>query len=259
VSPCQIIVNADDLGISYQVNEAIFNLMTKGRVTSATMLANGPQVAEAAARIREFPRCSFGVHLNLSEFKPLTMDSALAPILNEAGEFNSNRIREIHVGPRLREAIFHEWCAQIARLRTLGVELSHIDSHHHVHTIPSLFPVLKRVQRVSDIRRVRLSRNIYGACAKSSSLLLLKKRLWNFAVRHFYSTATTARMTNLKVFLEMAGRMQAAGQTIEVMVHPGGPLSLNETELLRGRWLEQLPFKVQLISYWELTDLPGRR
>lgn len=258
VSPCQIIVNADDLGISSQVNDAIFNLMTEGRVTSATMLANGSQVAEAAARVRDFPRCSFGAHLNLTEFKPLTTDSALAPILNEAGEFASNRIREIHVGSRLREAIFHEWCAQIARLRTLGVELSHIDSHHHVHTVPSLFPVLKRLQKASGIRRVRLSMNIYGPRAKTSSLLLLQKRLWNFAVRNFHSTATTARMTDLNVFLETAGRMNTAAQIIEVMVHPGSPLFRDETELLRGPWLERLPFKAQLISYLELMT-PLRR
>jgi predicted glycoside hydrolase/deacetylase ChbG (UPF0249 family) len=258
VSPVQIIVNADDLGISCQVNDAVFSLMAEGRVTSATMLAIGPLVAEAAARVRDFPMCSFGVHLNLTEFKPLTTDSALAPILNEAGEFNSNRIRKIHVGSRLREAIFHEWCAQIERLRTLGVELSHIDSHHHVHTIPSLFPVLKRVQKACGIRRVRLSMNIYGPRAKTSSLLLLKKRLWNFAVRNLHATITTAGMTDLDTFVETAGRMKAAAQTIEVMVHPGNPLFRDETELLRGRWLEQLPFEAHLISYRELAALPGR-
>jgi predicted glycoside hydrolase/deacetylase ChbG (UPF0249 family) len=258
VSPCQIIVNADDLGISGEVNEAIFSLMTAGRVTSSTMLANGPQVEAAAARIRDFPKCSFGAHLNLTEFKPLTTDSALAPILNEAGEFNSNRIREIHVGSRLREAIFQEWRAQIAQLRTLGVELSHIDSHHHVHTIPSLFPVLKRIQKACGIRRVRLSMNIYGPRAKTSSWLLFKKRLWNFAVRNFYSTVTTAGMTDLNVFLETVASIKASGQTIEVMVHPGSLLYRNETELLWGRWLEQLPFEAHLISYRELTALPSR-
>lgn len=203
---CQIIVNADDLGVSSEVNDAIFGLMATGRVTSSTMLANGPLLAEAAVRGRGFPRCSIGVHLNLTQFEPLTCDSGLDPILNEKGEFNSNRIREIKVGSLLRKAIFKEWVAQIDRLRALGVEPSHIDSHHHVHTIPSLFLVLKRVQKATDIRKVRLSMNLYGSRAKASGFLLLKKRLWNFALRRFYSTATTERMSDLKVFMETAGR-----------------------------------------------------
>lgn len=75
---CQIIVNADDLGISSEVNDAIFGFIRSGLVTSATMLANGPQITEAAVRVREFPECSFGIHLNLTEFKPLRTDSRLS-------------------------------------------------------------------------------------------------------------------------------------------------------------------------------------
>ncbi len=35
----KIIVNADDLGASAEVNEAIFGMMGRGRVTSATIMA----------------------------------------------------------------------------------------------------------------------------------------------------------------------------------------------------------------------------
>jgi hypothetical protein len=101
--------------------------------------------------------------------------------------------------------------------------------------------------------------NIYGSRAKGSGWLLLKKRLWNFAVRNFHSTVTTARVTDLNAFLETAGRMKAPAQTIEVMVHPGNPLYPDEMELLRGRWLEQLPFETHLISYRELATPPSRR
>ena len=56
----ELIVNADDLGISRKVNQATFDLMEQGRVTSATLLANGPNVEEACERIHEFASCSFG-------------------------------------------------------------------------------------------------------------------------------------------------------------------------------------------------------
>ena len=51
----KIIVNADDLGISELVNEAIFQGMRRGTITSATMLSNGPAVKAAAQILHLFP------------------------------------------------------------------------------------------------------------------------------------------------------------------------------------------------------------
>ena len=63
-----VIINADDLGKSIEVNEAIFDMMARGSVTSATILANGPKLQNALTRLAHFPHCSFGVHLNADEF-----------------------------------------------------------------------------------------------------------------------------------------------------------------------------------------------
>src|SRR6266516_2916301 len=119
----KVIINADDLGVSTEVNEAIFALMAARRITSATLLANGPAVTEAAGRLSEFPRCSFGAHLNLSEFRPLTSHPGLRPILAEDGCFAGNRVREIAISPVVRVGIFQEWSAQVERLQSLGVPL----------------------------------------------------------------------------------------------------------------------------------------
>ena len=74
---CRLIVNADDLGASDVVNDAIFREIEKGRVTSSTFLANGPGVDKAAKAAKQFPHVSFGVHLNLTEYYPLSGDPAL--------------------------------------------------------------------------------------------------------------------------------------------------------------------------------------
>ncbi|MGH8658890.1 MAG: ChbG/HpnK family deacetylase [Gammaproteobacteria bacterium] len=44
----KIIINADNLGLSEPVNDAIFAMMRAGRVTSATLVANGAAVEDAA-------------------------------------------------------------------------------------------------------------------------------------------------------------------------------------------------------------------
>ena len=38
----KVIINADDLGASQMVNKAIFDLMEKGKVKSATIISNSP-------------------------------------------------------------------------------------------------------------------------------------------------------------------------------------------------------------------------
>src|SRR5206468_8760786 len=112
---------------SSEVNEAVFGLMTEGRVTSATLLANGHAVTEAARRARDLPERSFGAHLNLSEFPPLTQQPGLKPLLDAQGCFAGNRLRQIPITPSLKEAVFEELTAQVGRLQALGVRLSHLD------------------------------------------------------------------------------------------------------------------------------------
>src|SRR5690349_11238443 len=102
MTPEAVIINADDLGMSERVNEAIFDLMAQGRVTSATVMANGPAFRHAISGISRFPACSFGAHLNLTEFAPVTggPDAALLTgaggCLSLAGKF----------GPRVLPACY---------------------------------------------------------------------------------------------------------------------------------------------------------
>ena len=142
-----LIVNADDLGINQQVNEATFDLIKQGKVTSSTIIANGPFIEEACAQLSRFPECSFGAHLNVTEFAPLIGSGNLKPLLDSNGEFIMGRVREIPIDSSLSEGIFQEFCAQIERLQSLGVPVSHLDSHNYVLSISRMFPVLKRVQK----------------------------------------------------------------------------------------------------------------
>ena len=247
----KIIINCDDLGMNPTVNEAIFDLMREGRVTSATMMMNGEAVEGAAARIAEFPRCSFGVHLNGTEFRPLTSDPALGPLLNSDGDFAGN-LRNVAYNADLRDALFGEWSAQVERARELGVPVSHIDSHHHVHTHPAVFTVLKRVQRRFGIRKVRLSRNVLGLTERLSSRLRASKIVWNLALRHYVPTVTTRGFGAFATFHERLTAGHGWDGSIELMAHPGGDIFAAETNLLWTDWKDRLARDAQLISYNDL-------
>lgn len=238
----RVIINADDLGISEAVNDAIFDLMDQGRVTSATVMANGPAFRHAASKIKHFPRCSFGAHLNLTQFAPVT--TGLGAVLT--------RSLEQRFGLKLLSAFYRELCAQIERLGSAGIEISHLDSHNHIHTKPQLLPIVKALQRRYRIRKVRISKNIYTHEQPVGPVLVRKKRAYNWALRNFYATRTTDGFTELLSYHAELGRRALSHRTVELMVHPGAAYAAEEVAVLKSDWLAASGLDARLISYRDL-------
>lgn len=247
-----LIVNADDLGSNRIVNEATLDLIAAGVVTSATIMGNGPDVKYLAARLARYPKASFGVHLNITEFLPLTEKSSdLRPLYGEEGQF-VKRPAAIRLKPRMLQAIYEEFCAQIRIVAGLGVSPTHLDSHHHIHTLPAIFPVIKALQRRFGIRRVRLSKNLYLREQRPQPHLLIKKTVYNTLLRRVYSSRSTEFFTEFNTFHELLSRGELPRFTsLEAMVHPGLPHYEPETAILRTEWTARLS-NTKLISFAEL-------
>src|SRR5262245_18952752 len=210
-----VIVNADDLAMSAKVNEATFDLLARRRISSATIMANAPAAREAARQAQKFPGCSFGVHLNLTQFEPLTGGPGARLLVDERGQMT--RANET-ARPSLARlgAVYRELCAQIERVASLGVSISHIDSHNHVHTRPLVFPVLKEVQRRYQIRRVRLAKNFYLRDQGCAADLLRRKRAYNWALRSMYATQTTDAFTEFLTYCRADAARQRSIRLIEL-------------------------------------------
>jgi len=249
----KIIVNADDLGISDSVNSAIFQGMQRGTITSATMLANGPAVEAAARELHRFPQCSFGIHLNLTELEPVWAESRtdLRAILDAGQCFNGNSIRRVHIGVPMLRAIFREWCAQIEVLKRLGVEPSHFDGHHHVHTIPQLLPVLAKLKKRYGINKIRISRNMYDEVEYPGKSLLIKKWAFNSALRAV-GFETTQIFTDMVTFIKLSAARPPRLTSAELMTHPGSSPRSEEADLLENEWPRKLAYDVSLVSYKSL-------
>jgi len=248
----KVVINADDFGCSVTINEAIRTLLNSRKITSATIMVNGPAFQDAASCVRNYSTCSFGVHLNLTSFQSLTNSQVFhdAGIVNEAGVFKGN-LRSIHPSIPLAGAIEREWVEQITMALDYNLPVSHLDSHHHVHTIPWLFIPLKRVQKKFGIRKVRATMNWYDRNEPlPSGLLLFAKIVWNWSLKHIYATKITDYFTSFQCFFSDVGygEKRARG-VVELMCHPGHPLSSVETDLLQSNWPQMLPFKTELISY----------
>jgi chitin disaccharide deacetylase len=249
--PLLIIVNADDLGASQAVNQAIFRELDAGRITSTSLMANGPAFDDAVRGIRAYPQASVGVHLNLTEFEPLSATPSLQSLLDKDGR--------LHPGLRYRpftlrqlRAVYHEFSAQIRRVLQAGVTVSHLDSHWHIHTRPDFLPIVKVLQRRFAIERVRTRLNLYPP----SHPPILRNRiaipLCNAALRFGPHSRTTDGMGRLAVFVEwLSLGYLPRFRTIELMVHPGLEEReyRDEVELLSSPWLDRLPCPFLLTSF----------
>ncbi len=248
-----LIVNADDLGASEEINQQIFAFMAAGRVTSASILANGPAFAHAVAGARRFPKCSFGVHLNLTEYAPLSRSAGLNPILDRHGLL-SRRLHDIRFDRSLRAAARLELATQVQHVLDAGVPVSHFDSHEHIHTLPKLFPVLKSLQREFEIRKVRSTINLLSPSERMAALRSLKKRLFYFCLSHSYETTSPEGLGH---FSDFHAALEAGSvpyfDHLELMVHPGHEDYRAETELLKSDWRKRLPPSVKLGSYHSIA------
>ena len=249
--PVLVVVNADDLGMSRTVNEAVFALMECGRLTSASILANAPGTEEAVRRTREFPQCSFGAHLNIVEFEPLSKAPSLAGLVGKNGrlQFLPANFR---MSASILNAIYVEFKTQIERLLSGGVTLTHLDSHTDVHMRPILLPILKCLQVAYGIRGIRIKSSLGSPYHQRRFSGGWKRSLYNWTMRHVYRSVTVEAGAELSKFIAVASEQVPSWATVEVSAHPGNPHYPHDVELLRSPWEEKLGFGVRLVSYHQL-------
>ena len=146
-SPPFLIVNADDLGMSAGINDAIFSAHERGIVTSTSLMAVGAAFDSAVRESREHPRLGVGVHLCLHDETPVSPPSAIPTLVGEDGKMRplSKVLRRLVAGQLDASEIEAEYSAQIARARDAGIDVTHLDSHCHLHAFPPVAKVVRRV------------------------------------------------------------------------------------------------------------------
>jgi len=153
----KLIVNADDLGLSENVDLGITRAHTDGIVTSATLLACGNSAAHGAALALENPSLGIGVHLCLTRERPV-LDPARLRTITSGGRFYAGPgglMTRLYLGMADRKEIKSEFTAQLERAVSLGIKPTHLDGHQHVHILPGVLPVTLSVAREFGITSVR--------------------------------------------------------------------------------------------------------
>lgn len=172
----KLIVNADDFGLTAGVNRAIIEAHTRGMVTSATLMANMPAFAAAAALAREHPSLGVGLHFNITQGRPVADPSRVSSLLDERGEFPESGAafaRRLIAGRLRIEEVVIELRAQIEKALDAGLRLTHVDSHKHTHAIPQVYEAIITVIREYGVNAARLPREEwrFDRAAKSFKLI----------------------------------------------------------------------------------------
>jgi hopanoid biosynthesis associated protein HpnK len=149
----QLIVNADDLGLTPGVNRGILRAFQDGIVTSASLLVVGSAFEEAVGLARQNPKLDIGLHLALVEERALLGRDVLRTLVDETGRFprtSGEFFRRAFLGRIKWDEVEREIAAQIARFQNTGLRLSHLNSHQHVHMFPPVFQIIGRLTRGMD-------------------------------------------------------------------------------------------------------------
>jgi predicted glycoside hydrolase/deacetylase ChbG (UPF0249 family) len=155
----QLVVNADDLGLTVGVNNGIFAAHDRGILTSASLFANAPATADAIRRIRVRPSLGVGVHLALVDGTPMLPPTRVPTLVEDDGRFRASWKPFIVACLRGRvafEEVERELTAQIERIRSEGIRLTHLDAHKHVHAFPPIFAIVARLAERFRIPVVRV-------------------------------------------------------------------------------------------------------
>ena len=154
-----MIINADDYGLSPGVNRGILEAHAAGAVTSASLLANAPGLADAVTRLRVAPTLHVGLHLNLTDGKPIARPDDVSSLCNpHTRKFYRlpQLIARALLGRIARDHVVAECAAQLSHLRELGVSVGHLDSHRHVHALPVVWNAVMEVAARTGVSAVRM-------------------------------------------------------------------------------------------------------
>ncbi|MFD2307182.1 carbohydrate deacetylase [Enterococcus termitis] len=162
----KVIINADDFGYSSAVNFGIIKAFQNGALTSTTLMANMPGCAEAIQLAKENPELGVGGHLVLTCGRPKTTGKSL---VDDQGNFyHLDQYKQVRQSMTEAE-IFAEWCCQIDHLIESGLNLTHLDSHHHVHTFSENLAITARIAEKYQLpfrNAFDLEKNLHLPCQK---------------------------------------------------------------------------------------------
>lgn len=243
----QLILSADDFGLSRSVNRGIAEAFQAGVINSAGILACGTEFDDAVSIARTHRDLDLGVHLALDEERPVLPPDEIPTLVQKNGLFHSRRVllqRLLFSGSINQQEVRAEFAAQIRRCLDAGLEISHFDGHGHVHCYPRIRDSAIAVAREFGMTSCRIPcepirilgrpfrvgaylRKLLMRCLAGGAAAKFRKAGLQFPDA-FRGLIYGGRLS--KPILKRVVNSLPRGKIVEVMTHPG---RYNEAELAK--------------------------
>lgn len=275
-----IALHADDFGMSRAIDRGILRGFREGLLTSTSLLANARDAAWAIEEWKTLaadqadgrlpssgmrhrlndPNVAFdlGVHLNLTQGRPLSGNAYPAELLDAEGRFpNVFALFAglVRPGRHLEAAIRAELELQVAMLADSGLRPTHLNGHQYIEMMPVVTHMIPSLLERFAVKAVRVARE---PALWRTTVLRGQPGKWPLTlVKHWFAERFAGRMDSLGVghpdayfgtahagvvdvalfrhFLAGASR----SQHIEVGLHPGEPSVASAEEEADG-WRDPL-------------------
>ncbi len=251
----KIIINADDFGLSNNINESTIFCYKNGCITSATLLAYGEAFDNAVKMAKENPGLGIGAHLTLDGpfYIPYFQSTVTDP------ENKSFFPKEIILKKIKNHKIKHNdlvriYSMQIEKILDNNINISHIDHHHHFHLY---FPVLNALIDVAKKYKLKYIRS-------QNILLHINKSITNKIYRYIHQFYLKRKLNttdgyfeiapdNLEIVIKrLANLLKMKKYIVEIESHPKDLNDLDSRFLLDKR-VNELLKQHYLINYNNLT------
>jgi len=279
----KLIVHADDFGLSEKINDGILHAHLHGILTSTSVMANGGAFEHALNICRSVPTLDIGVHLTLVEEPPVLPREKIPSLVGGEGRFHCHAMTFLrkYAAGRIRLAeVRCELEAQIKKVASYGISISHLDSHQHLHILPQILNLTVDLAEQYGIPAIRFpyetprfymlgNRKAFSRLPQLLGLNLfcrLGKKAIPLHTAHFagFFFGGDLQKKNLHKTLEFL----PVGETCELMCHPGLADEYGAYRRWRYHWAEEflaltdpeiaafLSAKgIRLISYRQLANL----
>jgi len=222
-----VVINADDFGLSDGVTRGIVEAHRGGAVTAASMFANAPGFAAAVHAAHELPRLDLGLHFNLTAGTPVAPSAQVSSLCRANGDFLplGALIRRAIAGRVDPDDVTRECRAQLDRLRTNGIPVSHLDGHRHAHVLPGVWAGVAAVARCEGlplrkpVEPVRRGRPVVKLVLRMAFGFVTRDTKDGPPSHHFRGIGLLGAWHFADALVELIDQLPAG--VTEVMVHPG--------------------------------------
>lgn len=254
----RIIVNADDFGRHEKINEAVEKAFHEGCLRSATLMPGGKAFNHGVEVAKRNLDLGVGIHLTLVNGFPILPPEEIPSLVAENGAFYDDYgafMKRYATGKIRLEEVRAELAAQIAKVQGTGLELTHLDSHQHLHHLPGILGIVLKLASFANIKRLRFSRgrlaedlfrgHILGRVGLSSLARIgaqMAKRKGFAMPDHFAGIVAGEAVTEKYLFrlFEHLGK-----GTTEIMLHPGTDNAVLQSEC---RWEHDFEAELRAVT-----------